>query len=375
MAGRRISADTRNSLPWAFLDFVDRIKPKSVVMENVLGINRAFKNVSTDGSTLRQLELALASRGDGYMVQPIEVNARHFGVPQNRPRMMLIAVRLDALPGNAEDKESRVWRSADAWARLANGEDPAQGLALVPQVGSRVPDGTGLLSRREFSIIEAIADLGESNYRWAVDDPRYNHEHLDYARFMRGALPDHVFNHQRRRHGEVVKQRFALYHFLARHNASAKVMNLAAAATQLTEARIAVRQALGSLATVNVVGESFAADGDAELVDSVVRLSTAKHSQRVALGHHPSPTVLTLPDDLVHPRKNRIMTVRELARIQSFPDWYEFRSKVTTGGVSRRFEVPQYSQVGNAIPPLMAQAIAECLIRVLRPQSPHALVH
>ena len=48
------------------------------------------------------------------------------------------------------------------------------------------------------------------------------------------------------------------------------------------------------------------------------------------------------------------MTVRECARIQSFPDWYEFKSKYTTGGTLRKKEVPRYSQVGNAIPPLFA---------------------
>jgi DNA (cytosine-5)-methyltransferase 1 len=74
---------------------------------------------------------------------------------------------------------------------------------------------------------------------------------------------------------------------------------------------------------------------------------------------------LTLPDDYIHPKEPRIMTVRELARFQSFPDWFEFRSKETTGGALRRIQVPQYSQVGNAVPPLMAQAIGELLGELL----------
>ena len=52
------------------------------------------------------------------------------------------------------------------------------------------------------------------------------------------------------------------------------------------------------------------------------------------------------------------MTVREQARFQSFPDYFEFRSKETTGGEKRKIEVPQYTQVGNAVPPLMAEGIA-----------------
>lgn len=68
-----------------------------------------------------------------------------------------------------------------------------------------------------------------------------------------------------------------------------------------------------------------------------------------------SPTITNMPDDYLHYQEPRIMTVRECARIQSFPDWYEFKSKYTTGGDMRKKEVPRYSQVGNAIPPLFAQ--------------------
>ena len=46
-----------------------------------------------------------------------------------------------------------------------------------------------------------------------------------------------------------------------------------------------------------------------------------------------------------------------MARIQSFPDNFEFRSKVTTGGKMRRYEVPQYTQVGNAVPPLLGRQL------------------
>lgn len=76
------------------------------------------------------------------------------------------------------------------------------------------------------------------------------------------------------------------------------------------------------------------------------------------LPNEPSPTVLTLPDDMVHYSKNRILTVRELARLQSFDDSFEFLGKRTTGGVLRKLETPQYTLVGNAVPPLLAKAIA-----------------
>ena len=68
-----------------------------------------------------------------------------------------------------------------------------------------------------------------------------------------------------------------------------------------------------------------------------------------------TPTITTLPDDYIHYAEPRILTVREYARIQSFPDWYEFQGKYTTGGKLRVKEVPRYTQIGNAIPPLFGE--------------------
>lgn len=54
-----------------------------------------------------------------------------------------------------------------------------------------------------------------------------------------------------------------------------------------------------------------------------------------------------------------------MARVQSFPDNFVFRSKVTTGGKMRKFEVPQYTQVGNAVPPLLALALGKSIAELL----------
>ena len=67
------------------------------------------------------------------------------------------------------------------------------------------------------------------------------------------------------------------------------------------------------------------------------------------------PTLTTLPDDYIHYSEPRILTVREYARIQSFNDWFEFKDKYTTGGSLRKDEVPRYTQVGNAIPPMFVE--------------------
>lgn len=73
--------------------------------------------------------------------------------------------------------------------------------------------------------------------------------------------------------------------------------------------------------------------------------------------HRPSPTVpATAADRVLHPRANRSVTVREAARLQSFPDAYQF-----AGGRMASFE-----QVGDAVPPLLALKWAEAIREVLR---------
>jgi DNA (cytosine-5)-methyltransferase 1 len=127
-----------------------------------------------------------------------------------------------------------------------------------------------------------------------------------------------------------------------------------------------VRECLGDAANLDIQGYDFAEGSDRVLFDVVMRLRTKKHTQKVVPADRPAPTVVTLPDDYIHPFQARVMTVRELARIQSFPDWFEFRARVTTGGSRRRLDVPQYSQVGNAVPPLLAQAIGKVVMRLLQ---------
>ena len=80
----------------------------------------------------------------------------------------------------------------------------------------------------------------------------------------------------------------------------------------------------------------------------------------------PSRTVTTLPEDFIHYELNRIPTVRELARIQSFPDDFVFHGPRTTGGAQRKNTSPQYTQVGNAVPPLLSEALFSHLKKVLK---------
>ena len=99
-------------------------------------------------------------------------------------------------------------------------------------------------------------------------------------------------------------------------------------------------------------------------------MKTKKFAQRVIPkkwnSSGPNITATSLPDDFVHYSQPRSLTVREWARLQMFPDWYEFSGKRTTGGRRRAGdpsrgdwarETPKYTQIGNAVPVKLAEEI------------------
>ena len=89
-----------------------------------------------------------------------------------------------------------------------------------------------------------------------------------------------------------------------------------------------------------------------------IGLDSEKRNYNVLRPDSQSPTVMTIPDDYIHFSSPRALTVREMARLQSFDDSFVFQGKRSTGGNKRKFEVPQFTLVGNAVPPLMARAVA-----------------
>jgi len=91
------------------------------------------------------------------------------------------------------------------------------------------------------------------------------------------------------------------------------------------------------------------------------RLNIKKQALTPLDPNRPAATVTTLPDDMVHYSEPRILTVRENARLQTFPDWFTFSGKYTTGGKDRKRDCPRYTQVGNAVPPLFAEFIGTIL--------------
>jgi len=107
-------------------------------------------------------------------------------------------------------------------------------------------------------------------------------------------------------------------------------------------------------------------------------MRTKKFAQRVLPktwpDNGPNITACSLPEDYVHYCQPRGPTVREWARIQTFPDWYIFTGSRTTGGRRRAGDpslgiwtrdVPRYTQIGNAVPVLLAQKVGEHLVKLL----------
>ena len=107
-------------------------------------------------------------------------------------------------------------------------------------------------------------------------------------------------------------------------------------------------------------------------------MQTKKFSQRLLpkkwSTKGPTITATSLPDDFVHFSQPRSLTVREWARIQTFPDWYQFSGKRTTGGLRRAGnpkvgnfdrDLPKYTQIGNAVPVHLAYQIGKHLIKII----------
>jgi DNA (cytosine-5)-methyltransferase 1 len=108
-------------------------------------------------------------------------------------------------------------------------------------------------------------------------------------------------------------------------------------------------------------------------------LKTKKFAQRALRPHWgpegPNITATSLPDDFIHYCQPRTLTVREWARLQCFPDWYQFTGPRTTGGHRRAGrpdqgewdrDVPKYTQIGNAVPVRLAAAIGKHLASLIR---------
>ncbi|TFB84294.1 DNA cytosine methyltransferase [Cryobacterium algoricola] len=352
LAGRRRSSDPRNQLAWQFLRFVDATNPRFVIIENVVGMHRKFHATSSQ-SPFDSLRKALAEQGTkGYRVQGVLVNAKHYGAPQSRPRMMLIGVREDVA------QELGVVPSTSILESGFSDESPFVAKSLLPR---------GRVIRNEVrTVAEAIGDLDPGIDHMERLGPKtgYIEEISDSARWHLTAADVRSDGREARRantelrsHRPSTVQLFRLLKILKRYQAVAAARK-AKMGDFTDEASAPLREIMARIDfPVSSPDGILKAENEAAFFQLIRDHLTLKHSQTVLDWTEPSRTVVTIPDDYIHPLLPRTFSVRELARLQGFPDAFEFYGKVTTGGESRRVDVPQYSQVGNAVSPFVGTAL------------------
>lgn len=311
LAGKRDKNDPRNKLFKSYINVIKNVKPKYFVMENVEGILSMkfdeFIGVKKKVYINKKVSDILIDEfwQIGYHVEYRVLQASDYGVPQNRKRVFFIGHAIKRFRG-----------------------EKYKSLVTPP----RFPEK---LSSEPITIKEAIDDLAfldaghrSTRYINMTQLSKYQASSIEGrtpTRDQKSLKSLQVHNHEAAQHSKKVVDRFALM------NQGDNVGNLK-------------RRLNGSEWKV---------------------YETRKTRCKRAIEDKPSPTILTLPDDLIHYEKNRIMTVREFARIQSFDDSFEFLGKRTTGGDRRKLELPQYTQVGNAVPPLLAKAVAVEIMKAL----------
>lgn len=303
-AGRRNPNDPRNRLTEEYIQIVELVQPTYLLLENVKGFKVAFKQDSADKEKVYAEIVKEKLENIGYQVFHQIVNASEFGVPQPRARFIMIAARkgvgVKASPFEALEK-------------------------FLPQYRK----DKGLPAKKNISVRAAISDLETSSAPLIPSVDTKGFEQIDYKkskkpssyqRLMRKNCATGITPNSLRlaRHNEVTLNRFKI------------ILKFFTKGKSLTQAEL-------------------------ERLGTKKQCFTPLHPDML------SRTITTLPDDLLHYSEPRILTVRENARIQSFPDWFDFKGKYTTGGARRKEECPRYSQVGNAVPPLMAEALGRVI--------------
>ena len=306
MAGKRVEEDVRNQLVFSYIKFIELVQPKMILFENVKGFTYAFDKNKKECAEPYSLKVIRGLKELGYNVKDQVIDFSQFGVPQRRKRFILVGVRKDV--GSPENFENLLMENRDNFLSQKG---------LKPTV----------------TLKEAISDLLRSNGevpssdRKGFNSGKYGKKKLTaYQKLMRGDYPE--------------------THEIADSHSFAKQ----------TPDKINCYKRL--FAEYPQRGKRI--DGEAREQWGIKQRGITILDPNVV-----SPTITGSPDDYLHYSEPRIMTVRECARIQSFPDWYEIKKKYTTGGKMRKLEVPRYTQVGNAIPPLFAELAGKVAKQIL----------
>lgn len=304
--------DPRNSLFTEFIRMARIFDPSIMVMENVPNIVKA-KTKSGE----RVVDIIKAEfESLGYHVEHSILTASDYGVPQMRQRFVLIAskeVLVHPFPKKTHDVK------ACFGEQLANLHLEENGLKKCP------------------TLWEAISDLPEINAREGAEEMNYSRSAQNSYQEWCRAGSEKLHNHLAMKHTKRLVERFA-------------AMTWGQSVSDITDERLKQRKR----------------NGNGEVSDSPYDQNNRRmHPDRIC-----HTITATFYCNFVHPYKNRNFTAREGARIQSFPDHYVFLGKPTV--VSKKLLMKegrtgeaflcQYSQIGNAVPPLMAKAIAENIL-------------
>jgi DNA (cytosine-5)-methyltransferase 1 len=234
------------------------------------------------------------------------------------------------------------------------------------------PDALLAISTNAPSVEQAIGDLSAVKPSKDRQQPRDYPSELSSqlqvpAAFARTPSDNRITNHDHRQHCTRVKARFRILRLLTAHFDRPVESKHIPCLTHSHKSFLMKRRLIFLNTDVERRPKS-----ESELDALLKQLASKKHAQRALLKGRPAPAQLTIPDDIVHYDQDRTLTVREMARFQSFPDSFEFVGKITTGGDMRAYEVPQYTQVGNAVPPLLALAIGKGVASLLKALEVHA---
>lgn len=372
LAGLRKKDCDKNTLPWEFAKFVEAIQPKFVLLENVTGILRPFREDGIEYHAWFEITKTFAERN--YMPLCLHVNARYVGVPQNRPRFILIGVRkdiYDSISPRLSITEQKLFEPSEVlFSDVASGKEPSfnafKYFDAQSESDAQFFETTFLLSlvgKKEVSIREAIDDLKEFTYK----NPS-THVKAVNAKFKKiVSLKGEIQNHDARSNNPHVQRRFRIYQILSqcRKTTINEVNAILKGDANTLSNDVWVELSASKFLQLDGSVDTFATAK--ELIVFLQQHPTKKQTQKALIANSPAPAALSIPDDACHydEQQLRTLTVREMARIQSFPDGFVFRSKITTGGQMRKFEVPQYTQVGNAVPPLLGAALGNVINRLI----------
>ncbi|WP_261775502.1 DNA cytosine methyltransferase [Clostridium botulinum] len=320
-AGKQETNDIRNTLFQDYLRIISEIKPKYIVFENVLGIQdvKFINYVSLFDKELYKSKTALyiienELRKINYISKINILNASDYGVPQNRNRLIIIGYRSDCVEPYFPSKHGGI-----------------------------------------VTLEDAISDLSGNKKKSKYQKESIHGRTLSLKTGM-PILCKKLFNNEKTNHKKYIEERFCL-------------LNVGETISQLKKRIYSEGIDIGMYKNLLNYACTKINKTEKETIDifknrtfseNELNILLTKKNSRIKLNpKKPSSTIMTLPDDIISPYDNRIFSVRELARLQSFDDSFKFYGKRTTGTHMRKHEVPQYSQVGNAIPPLLAKAIAE----------------